>query len=167
MKLKIETGKTNQVLRSVSTPVKQEELKQHLPIAKEMLKWLKAKSNGAGLAAPQVGLNKRIIVVNTYHEDPEDGELHIERTLMMINPVILVKSEECSLDEEGCFSEPGIYGQVSRSNWIEVEFRDDRFLLKKLKLNDFSARVVQHEIDHLDGVLFTDKLVGEEIVSEE
>lgn len=86
---------------------------------------------------------------------------------MMINPVILTKSEECSLDEEGCFSEPGIYGQVLRSDSIEVEFRDDRFLLKKLRLEGFSARVVLHEIDHLDGVLFTDKLVGEEIISEE
>jgi len=162
MKLTIQTGETNDILRAVSQEVTQSELKEVLPTGKEMLKWLKAKQNGAGLAAPQVGMNKRMIVVNLYEE--EGGEYHIYKTLLMINPVITWKSEECALDEEGCFSCPDEYGNVLRPTKIKLEFRDERFLLKKLDLEDFNARVVQHEIDHLDGVLFVDKVQGDIII---
>lgn len=162
MKLTIQTGETNEILRTISTEVTKEQLKDVLPTGKEMLKWLKSKKNGAGLAAPQVGLNKRMIVVNLYEE--EEGEWHIYKTLLMINPVITWKSEDMVLDEEGCFSCPNQYGNVLRPDKIQLEFRDERFLLKKLELDSFSGRVVQHEIDHLDGVLFVDKVVGEMVV---
>jgi peptide deformylase len=98
MKLTIQTGNTNAILRATSTEVTQSQIKEVLPTGKEMLKWLKSKQNGAGLAAPQVGLNKRMIVVNLYEE--EDGELHVYKTLLMINPVISWKSEAVVLDEE-------------------------------------------------------------------
>lgn len=159
MKLTIQTGNTNAILRATSTEVTQSQIKEVVPTGKEMLKWLKSKQNGAGLAAPQVGLNKRMIVVNLYEE--EDGELHVYKTLLMINPVISWKSDSVVLDEEWCFSCPEQYGNVLRSDEIQVEFRDERFLLKKLHLKGFSARVVQHEIDHLDGILFLDKVQGE------
>lgn len=133
MKITIQTGHENEVLRTVSTEITLNELQKYLPTGKAMFKWLKEKSNGAGLAAPQVGLNKRMVVVNLYEE--HEDELHILKTLLMINPVITWKSEECELDEEGCFSCPEEYGQVSRSSKIRVEFRDDRFLLKKLELS--------------------------------
>ncbi len=162
MKLTIQTGETNEILRTPATEVRKEELSEVLSVGKNMMKWLKAKDNGAGLAAPQVGLSKRIIVVNLYHE--EDDELHLIKTLLMINPTIVWASTECYLDEEGCFSCPGEYGQVLRSNAIRLEFRDERFLLKKLELDGFSARVVQHELDHLNGVLFVDKVQGELII---
>ncbi len=162
MKLTIQTGETNNILRAISTEVTQAQLNEVLPTGKEMLKWLKSKHNGAGLAAPQVGMNKRMIVVNMYEE--EDGELHVHKTLLMINPVILWKSEACSLDEEGCFSCPEQYGNVLRNDQIRLEFRNEQFLLKKLDLNGFNARVVQHEIDHLDGILFLDKVQGEIII---
>lgn len=152
----------NRILREISTEVSQAQLKDILPIGKEMLKWLKSKSNGAGLAAPQVGLNKRMIVVNNYVE--EEDELHVHKTLLMINPVITWKSESCSLDEEGCFSCPEQYGNVLRNDAVRVEFRNERYLLKKMELSGFNARVAQHEIDHLDGVLFLDKVQGEVIV---
>lgn len=133
MKITIQTGHENEVLRAVSTEITLNELQKHLPTGKSMLKWLKEKSNGAGLAAPQVGLNKRMIVVNLYEE--HEDELHILKTLLMINPVITWKSDECELDEEGCFSCPEEYGQVLRSSKIRIEFRDERFLLKKLELS--------------------------------
>lgn len=159
MKLTIQTGADNPILRSVSKEVLQGELKEVLPTGRAMMKWLKEKDNGAGLAAPQVGLGKRMVTVNLYHE--EWDELHIYKTLLMINPVITWKSEEYELDEEGCFSCPNKFGKVLRSRKIRLEFRDERFLLKKLELTGFSARVVQHEIDHLDGILFIDKVQGE------
>lgn len=162
MKLIIQTGEANSILRATSTEVMQTQIKDVLSTGKEMLKWLKAKQNGAGLAAPQIGLNKRMIVVNLYEE--EDGELHIHKTLLMINPVITWKSEKITLDEEGCFSCPEQYGNVLRNEEIKMEFRDERFLLKKLNLNGFNARVVQHEIDHLDGVLFIDKVQGDIVI---
>jgi peptide deformylase len=162
MKIDIQTGEENQILRSISTEVKKEELSEVLVTGRAMVKWLKAKNNGAWLAAPQVGLNKRMIVVNMYHE--EDGEFHLVKTLLMINPVITWASETCELDEEGCFSCPGEYGKVLRSTQIRLEFRDERFLLKKLPLDGFNARIVQHEIDHLNGVLFVDKVQGELVI---
>jgi peptide deformylase len=165
MKITIQTGEDNAILRATSAEVLQVQLKDVLPTGKEMLKWLKSKSNGAGLAAPQVGLNKRMIVVNHYVEENE--ELHVDKTLLMINPVITWKSESCSLDEEGCFSCPEQYGNVLRNDSIRIEFRNERFLLKKLELNGFNARVVQHEIDHLDGILFLDKVQGEVIVEKQ
>jgi peptide deformylase len=158
MKLNIQTGEDNPILRATAPEVTQGELKTVLLTGTAMLKWLKNKSNGAGLAAPQVGLSKRMIVVNLYEE--EDGELHLTKTLLMINPVVLSESGEIESDEEGCFSRPGMYGQVLRRHSIEIEFRNERYLLKRLSLEGFNARVVLHEIDHLNGVLFTDKVQG-------
>ncbi len=165
MKLSIQTGKENTLLRSRATEISSAELRDILPTGKAMMKWLGAKDNGAGLAAPQVGLSKRMIVVNLYEE--EDGELHTIQSILMINPVIREFSTEVELDEEGCFSCPDEYGRVSRPRDILVEYRDVRYTLKKLRLSGFSARVVQHEIDHLDGILFTDKVIGEMIFEKE
>ncbi len=159
MKLTIQVGDDNTILRAISTEITREELSAHLPTGEAMHKWLRAKSNGAGLAAPQVGLNKRMIVVNMYKEE-SDGELHLTKTLLMINPKIIARGSNIESDEEGCFSRPGMYGQVLRAHEIEMEYRDSRYLLKKMSLSGFNARVVQHEIDHLDGVLFTDKIQG-------
>ena len=78
----------------------------------------------------------------------------------MINPRVISKGGEIESDEEGCFSRPGMYGQVLRAHEIEMEYRDNRYLMKKMSLSGFNARVVQHEIDHLDGILFTDKVQG-------
>ena len=158
MKLNIQTGEDNPILRATAIEVTQNELKWILPTGQAMMKWLKSKSNGAGLAAPQVGLSKRMIVVNLYEE--EDSELHLTKTLLMINPVVLCETGELESDEEGCFSRPGMYGQVLRRHSIEMEFRSERYLLKRLTLEGFNARVVLHEIDHLNGVLFTDKVQG-------
>jgi peptide deformylase len=76
----------------------------------------------------------------------------------MINPRILEHSEETKSGEEGCFSVPDTYGEVERYCKIKVQFFDEKGDAQSLILKDFNARIVQHEIDHLDGILFTDKL---------
>lgn len=156
MKLNIQTGRENEILRTISTELSHEDWKKLAPVGREMVAWLKAKENGAGLAAPQVGYNKRLIAVNLYDED-EDGLIYI-RTVLMVNPKIVSHSDEIYNDEEGCFSVPGEYGFVKRWNSIVVEYFDEKFTKRSMRLSNFSGRVVQHEIDHLDGVLFTDKL---------
>ncbi len=77
----------------------------------------------------------------------------------MINPIILEKSKEKDVDEEGCLSLPGITGRVERSTSIEVEWMDIKGRKMKKKIAGFGARVVQHEVDHLDGILISDKFL--------
>jgi peptide deformylase len=102
-KLKIQTGDTNEILRSISDPIKPHELKKYRHLAEDMVKHIKNPDNGGvGLAAPQVGINKRLIVVSlmkTY----EDEEF---RTIAMINPEIIETSGEKCRDKEGCLSVP-------------------------------------------------------------
>jgi peptide deformylase len=104
------------------------------------------KKDGVGLAAPQIGKNKRIITVNT-----KDG------VIAMINPRILNKSFLKEWDEEGCLSVPGIYGKVKRSKKLKCEFFDMDKKKNIISAQGFFARIIQHEIDHLDGILFIDK----------
>ncbi len=102
--------------------------------------------DGIGLAAPQVGENIRLIVVNT-----KDG------VLPMINPVISSKSLAKEWDEEGCLSVPNTFGQVKRHKKIRCKFISAEGEAKRIEAKGLLARVIQHEIDHLDGILFIDK----------
>lgn len=125
-----------------------------------MVKHIKNPDNGGvGLAAPQVGINKRLIVVSLM-KDYEDENY---RTIAMINPEIIEHSSETCIDTEGCLSVPGESGEVTRYNWVKVTFLDPEGRKYAMKLENLAARIVQHEIDHLDGVLFTDK-VEEKII---
>lgn len=103
-------------------------------------------SDGIGIAAPQVGNNIRIIVIGT-----KNGPL------VMINPVVSRKSWRQVEDEEGCLSVPGVFGIVRRSRSLWVSFIDKRGDKQKLKAEGMFARVIQHEVDHLNGVLFIDR----------
>jgi len=153
-KLTIETGDDNEILRSVSDIIKPSELKQYRGIAENMIKYIKDPDNGGvGLAAPQIGINKRLIVVSLM-KNYEDEEY---RTIAMINPEIIAHSEETSKDEEWCLSVPGETGDVKRWTWIKVSFIDPEWRKYALRLENLAARIVQHEIDHLDGILFVDK----------
>ncbi|MHB9029563.1 MAG: peptide deformylase [Candidatus Latescibacterota bacterium] len=107
--------------------------------------------NGVGLAAPQVGVSRRIVVI-----DLSFGE-EVERILPMINPEILSAEGECSL-EEGCLSIPGIYEDVVRPERVRVRYRDPEGRTLEMEADGFLARVIQHESDHLDGILFVDRL---------
>ena len=112
---------------------------------------------GVGLAAPQVGVSERIIVVETPHEEdePGSGRLHI-----LINPRIIGTSDEVEEGEEGCLSIPGWVGLVERHTEVRVRALNRGGKEVTLNARGFLARVLQHEIDHLDGILFLDRLKG-------
>ncbi|MCM3113987.1 peptide deformylase [Neobacillus sp. MER 74] len=105
--------------------------------------------DGVGLAAPQIGLDQRIAIVDI------DDELG---TIEMINPVILETSGE-QTGPEGCLSFPGLFGEVTRPNFVKIEAFDRKGRKYTLEAEGFLARAIQHEIDHLDGILFTTKVI--------
>lgn len=117
--------------------------------------------DGVGLAAPQIGLDARIAVVDI---DDDSG------TIEMINPRIL-KQEGEQTGPEGCLSFPGLYGEVTRPEYVKIEAFDRKGRKYQLEAEGFLARAIQHEIDHLDGILFTSKvtryLEEEELEGEE
>lgn len=115
-------------------------------VAENMVRIMK-KANGVGLAGPQIGFLERICVVA-----PEG------KPIVLINPVITEFSKEKEIGEEGCLSIPGLYGDVERSLEVEVEAYDVKGRAVGFTMEGFAARIVQHEIDHLDGVLFIDKV---------
>lgn len=104
--------------------------------------------NGVGLAAPQIGINKQIAIVDI---DDEHG------TIELINPIIVRKEGE-ETDIEGCLSFPGLYGEVPRSYKVEVKAQNRKGKEFILQAEGFLARAIQHEIDHLHGILFTSKV---------
>lgn len=148
--LKIQTGADNKILRTISKPVKKfdSSLKK---FAKDMKATMEA-ANGLGIAAPQVGKNLRMFIATL------DVGTKDERLIVMVNPVIMVTGDKMGTDEEGCLSLPGIFGKVSRNNNVEVEFFGVDGVRQFLKLKGLNARVIQHENDHLDGVLFIDRM---------
>lgn len=107
------------------------------------------KQNGIGLAAPQVGQAIRVAVV-----DIQEGKRGL---VEMINPVIVKRSNDVEEDREGCLSVPDIFGDVLRSKKITVEYYNRRGKKQRLTATDLMARCIQHELDHLDGVLFINK----------
>ncbi len=157
MTLKIESWLNNPILRAQSEVLKDSEFKQYEKFAKKMLKYIKDPKNGwIGLAAPQVGLNKRIVVCGL----PEDWEDEDFRVYIMINPEILEVSEEMIQGKEWCLSLPDSpRWMVQRHKTIKVQFSDLRGKKNVLVLSDAASIVVQHEVDHLNGILYTDKLV--------
>lgn len=114
-------------------------------------------ASGVGLAAPQVGESIRLFIVDT---EPITDELDEEDAgpLVLINPEIVERSEEMVRMEEGCLSIPEVRDEVSRPESIRVAFLDDDFIPRELQASGWLARVIQHECDHLDGVLFLDHL---------
>ncbi|WP_270181823.1 peptide deformylase [Alkalihalobacillus sp. CinArs1] len=105
-------------------------------------------AEGVGLAAPQIGIEKQIAVIDTREEEP----------LEIINPVIK-KATGAEVDLEGCLSFPGLFGEVERPTRIVLKAQDRHGKEFTLKAEDFFARVIQHEVDHLHGVLFTEKVI--------
>ncbi len=109
---------------------------------------------GVGLAAPQVGLPIRLIVVEYGEDDDEDAP---KKLYAVINPEIVAASEEKVNGIEGCLSVPGLVGEVERHVEITVKGQNRFGKPVKYKLAGWKARIFQHEIDHLDGVVFTDR----------
>ncbi len=107
-------------------------------------------SNGVGLAAPQVGVTRRIIVADVSRENENPNPIK------MANPEIVWSSEEEAFIEEGCLSFPDQYAEVIRPESVRVRYIDHKNEIRELPASGFLARCVQHEIDHLEGVLFVD-----------
>ncbi len=112
---------------------------------------------GVGLAAPQVGLLERLIVVE-YDEDDEKEDSP-KKLYVVVNPEIIKASDDTELGIEGCLSIPGLVGEVERSLAVVIKGQNRRGQPLKFKAEGWLARIFQHEIDHLDGVLYTDKAV--------
>ena len=141
--LPILTGASNPVLRKKTGRVPKV-TKGILKLIKDMKATMEA-ANGVGLAAPQVGASLRICL----------GQVNGKLTAL-INPEITRKSKEKEIDEEGCLSLPNIYLPISRSVEITVTYLDEKGKEQERKMSNFDARVVQHEVDHLDGILIVD-----------
>lgn len=114
-------------------------------------------ANGVGIAAPQVQSSDRIFIVASRPNPRYPKAPEMEPT-PMINPKILASSTEVAKGWEGCLSIPGIRGLVPRHQAIEIEYSDRHGKLHKQQLTDFVARICQHELDHLDGIVFVDRL---------
>jgi peptide deformylase len=131
---------------------KSKEVKEMTPRVKELIHDMVEtmyESNGVGLAAPQVGVLKRIFVIDTTGED-----LHV-----FINPTIIERSGE-QTGQEGCLSVPGKIGIVTRPNYVKVIAKDEHMNPFELEGTELLARAICHELDHLDGVLYVEKVEG-------
>lgn len=143
------TGENTEVLREVAKPVETVDASIR-KLGREMRATMHAEK-GIGLAAPQVGVSKRVIIATIG-----------DKVVLMVNPEIRSFSMECEVGEEGCLSLPGQFGNVSRAKWVKLRYLDEKGVPVECELSKLDARVVQHEIDHLNGVLFVDRLIREE-----
>ena len=113
---------------------------------------------GVGLAAPQIGLSDRMIVIEYYErEEDEENEDAPKKVWAVINPEIVKSSEETLMGVEGCLSIPGLLGEVERHAEVQVKGLNRHGKPMKVKAKGWLARIFQHEIDHLNGVLFTER----------
>ena len=145
----------NPVLRKVAEPIAADYPALNILIANMYETMYKAE--GVGLAAPQIGLAIRLLVIDLAvfkKDNPEIGAFNV----VMINPTILELSEEEVSGEEGCLSIPGIHENVIRAEKIKIQYFDSDFKEHVEEFEGYKARVVQHEYDHLEGNLFTDKV---------
>ena len=118
-------------------------------------------ANGVGLAAPQIGVLKQIFIIDFdyFKEEESFNKSEIEKIQQVfINPKITDEYGENFLFSEGCLSIPDISEELSRKNTLKIEFLDEKFNLKKITCSGVIARVIQHEYDHLKGILFTDRI---------
>ncbi len=156
--MKIFTGTDNEILRkkSAKVPAVTKSVKK---LIKDMEQTLLSTNNGIGLAAPQVGVHLRVVLI-TLFKGPTDEEGKI---LALINPEITKYSAETVVMEEGCLSIPDYYHKIERPAKVEVQFMDIKGQTQTMALDGINAREVLHELDHLDGVLFTD-YIDEEVI---
>ena len=146
------------ILEIVAALITEQELNSQwlFELSKAMLDTM-IERNGVGIAAPQVFVSKRIIIVASrpnirYPDAPE------MQPIVMLNPEIIQRSNQQILGEEGCLSVPSQRGTVARSEQVQVAYLTLQGESVVQEFTGFPARIVQHEIDHLDGVLFVDRL---------
>ncbi|MFH0820986.1 MAG: peptide deformylase [Candidatus Peregrinibacteria bacterium] len=145
MKLPITSGKNNPILRKPNPPVKTV-TKKILKLIRDMVETMFVEE-GVGIAATQVGVKLKLALILL------DGK----RVVPILNPEIIAHSETTNKGEEGCLSLRGEWGAVERYDEVTIRFMTYKGEIRTLKLTGFNARVAQHEIDHLNGILFVDK----------
>ncbi|GMQ78235.1 MAG: peptide deformylase [Anaerolineae bacterium] len=157
--LKIETL-NNPILRQKARPVARfdDDLGR---LIDDMIETMR-EANGVGLAGPQVNHRLRLAIIETLPErDDEGNEIENSRELIVVvNPEIVWRSRSTIEGVEGCLSIPGWLGEVARSEAVRVRALDRHGKKIRLRLKGWTARIIQHEIDHLDGILFIDRLTG-------
>jgi peptide deformylase len=126
--------------------------------------WTTVAGEGVGLAAPQVGVSKQMCIIHL--SDGSIGKKLKQKDILLINPQITFYSEVENLMIEGCLSFPGEYYEIWRPANIHVEYQDEQGKKQKLKASKWLARVIQHEIDHLQGKVYT-KMGGKKIKEED
>ncbi len=142
------------ILRKKCTPVKKitREIKQ---LAQDMIETMEA-SNGVGLAAPQIGKDLAIFVIRKV-DDTDEEEMILKEALVFINPKLSNPSEKSKILPEGCLSIPGVHLDIERPWSIHVEALDLEENKVSITFSGFTARVIMHENDHLNGVMITDR----------
>ena len=129
-------------------------------LAKDMLQSMYS-AKGIGLAGPQVGISKELLVIDINFEDSA------AEPLILINPEITAFGSTLNTYEEGCLSIPGVYLNVVRPSTIKLKFRDDMGRPRKMNADGLLARCIQHEVDHLRGILFVDRVTSNEELKKE
>ena len=145
----------NKILKKKSKPVKNFNSDLHT-LLDDMYDTMISKS-GIGLAAIQIGVDKRVLIINLPREENDEEIQYKEDLLEIINPVIISKNGE-EIYKEGCLSVPEFYEEVKRAKEIEIEYFDRYGNKQNLKADSLLAIAIQHEIDHLDGYLFVERL---------
>lgn len=163
--------KTDPVLRRRAEEIPPDQIKSRKikDIIHKMSSALRASSNGIGLAAPQIGIPLAIFMVSeeaiavkkepdiTYNEEEKEKQRKIWKHFVFINPRLIKSSRKKELLPEGCLSVDGIFGQVRRAKQVTVEALDENGKKLRVGASGLFAQVLQHETDHLNGVLFIDK----------
>lgn len=145
----------NKVLRQKALEIKEFNNKDLEDILEDMFESLSSQEDGVALAAPQIGISKRIFVISPKVYDI-DGVSVKEQNTVFINPVIIKKSNDEKLMDEGCLSVRYKYGKIRRSSRAKVEAYDQFGNKFEMEGTGLIAQIFQHEIDHLDGILFID-----------
>lgn len=140
----------HQILKQKAKPV--EKLDDQLRAFLDDMLETMYEAAGVGLAAPQVGVSKRIIVIDVNRED-EDGD-----PIFLINPEIIWHSKERECKEEGCLSVPEQSAEVERFSQVKVKYFDENWQIKEIAAEGLLSVALQHEIDHLDGILYIDHI---------
>ena len=120
-------------------------------LEKQMIDFMLA-NKGIGLAANQINLTKRVFVMGSYTIPG------FPTPFALFNPKIIESSKEQVLDQEGCLSYPGLYLTVKRPQWVVAEYQDSQGTIREIKIDGYLSKCFQHELDHLDGVCFVDKV---------
>ena len=145
-------------LRQISKPLSRREVasEEFATLCRRMLATVTNPENaGVGIAAPQVGILRRLVAVQRFDKEGEPFEFYI-------NPKIVEYEDNWILSEEGCLSVPDFRGDLLRAKSIKISYRDTQYRLHREEVEGFTAIIFQHEIDHLDGILYIDHLDEED-----